>query len=72
MANQLIQARIHPRVHKSENLFKGIVYCAHCGFRMTLTHQKRNNNFISETYKCSTRIRDHDKCPEPIRCYIDK
>lgn len=40
MVQQIIQSRLHPKVYTNENLFKGIVYCAHCGFRMTLTHQK--------------------------------
>ena len=65
IVNNLIKSRISPRIHESENLFKSIVYCAHCGNRMVLTHQTRNSNYVSQTYKCHKHNRDIDLCPEP-------
>ena len=65
IVNNMIKSRISPRKHESENLFKSIVYCAHCGNRMVLTHQTRNSNYVSQTYKCHKHNRDIDLCPEP-------
>ena len=41
----MIASRTHPWVHNHENLFKGIIYCAHCGNRMALVYQKRKYDF---------------------------
>lgn len=65
IVNNMIKSRISPRIYESENLFKSIVYCAHCGNRMVLTHQTRNSNYVSQTYKCHKHNRDIDLCPEP-------
>ena len=65
IVNNMIKSRISPRKYESENLFKSIVYCAHCGNRMVLTHQTRNSNYVSQTYKCHKHNRDIDLCPEP-------
>ena len=65
IVNNMIKSRILPRKHYSENLFKGIVYCAHCGNRMVLTHQIRNSNYVSQTYKCHKHNRNIDLCREP-------
>ena len=65
IVNNMIKSRISPRIHESENLFKSIVYCEHCGNRMVLTHQTRNSNYVSQTYKCHKHNRDIDLCPEP-------
>ena len=61
----MIQARTHPWVHTHENLFKGIIHCAHCGNRMALVHQKRPYGTVSHTYKCTTYMRNKDYCPRP-------
>lgn len=37
----MIASRTHPWVHTHENLFKGLIYCAHCGNRMALVYQKK-------------------------------
>lgn len=60
----LIQSRVSPRVHETENLFKGIVFCSHCGSRMLLSHQKRSNEFVSIAYKCPKHNKDSKACPE--------
>ena len=61
----MIQARTHPWLHSHENLFKGIIHCAHCGNRMALVHQKRPYGTVSHTYKCTTYMRNKDYCPRP-------
>ena len=61
----MISARTHPWVHNHENLFKGIIYCAHCGNRMALVYQKRKYGTVSHTYKCTTYMRNKDYCPRP-------
>lgn len=61
----MIKARTHPWVHNHENLFKGIIYCTHCGNRMALVHQKRKYGTVSHTYKCTTYMRNKDYCPRP-------
>ena len=61
----MIKARTHPWVHNHENLFKGIIYCAHCGNRMALVYQKRKYGTVSHTYKCTTYMRNKDYCPRP-------
>ena len=62
----ILNSRVHPWKHdEHENLFKGIVFCKHCGNRMALVHQRRNNNNISHCYKCCTRVRDKEACIKP-------
>ena len=61
----MIASRTHPWVHNHENLFKGIIYCAHCGNRMALVYQKRKYGTVSHTYKCTTYMRNKDYCPRP-------
>lgn len=61
----MIASRTHPWVHTHENLFKGIIYCAHCGNRMALVYQKRKYGNVSHTYKCTTYMRNKDYCPRP-------
>ena len=61
----MIQARTHPWLHDHENLFKGIIHCAHCGNRMALVHQKRPYGNVSHTYKCTTYMRNKEQCPRP-------
>ena len=38
----MIASRTHSWVHNHENLFKGSIYCSHCGNRMALVYQKEN------------------------------
>lgn len=59
----MIASRTHPWLHGHENLFKGIIYCAHCGNRMALVYQKRKYSNVSHTYKCTTYMRNKDYCP---------
>ena len=46
IVNNMIKSRISPRKHESENLFKSIVYCAHCGNRMVLTKSKLEKTYL--------------------------
>ena len=61
----MIASRTHPWLHDHENLFKGIIHCAHCGNRMALVHQKRPYGNVSHTYKCTTYMRNKEQCPRP-------
>lgn len=61
----MIASRTHHWLHGHENLFKGIIYCAHCGNRMALVYQKRKYSNVSHTYKCTTYMRNKDYCPRP-------
>ena len=61
----MIAARTHHWVHTHENLFKGIIYCAHCDNRMALVYQKRKYGNVSHTYKYITHMRNKDYCPRP-------
>lgn len=61
----MIASRTHPWIHNHENLFKEIIYCAHCGNRMALVYQKRKSGTVSHTYKCTTYMRNKDYCPRP-------
>ena len=61
----MIASRTHSWIHTHENLFKGIIYCAHCGNRMALVYQKRKYGNVSHTYKCTTYMRNKDYCPRP-------
>lgn len=49
---QLISARNTPPRHNHENLFRGILFCKDCGYRMTLAVVKRRNNRTDVMYKC--------------------
>ena len=68
----MITSRTHPWLHNHENLFKGIIYCSHCGNRMALVYQKRKYGTVSHTYKCTTYMRNKDYCLYPTHYFIDK
>jgi DNA invertase Pin-like site-specific DNA recombinase len=56
--HELILARHRPQIHKIDNVFRGILFCAGCGKRMTLSHQqiKKNGKTVEKRpmYRCKT------------------
>ncbi|MDR1939644.1 MAG: recombinase family protein [Clostridiales bacterium] len=73
---ELIAARHRPQIHKTDNIFRGIVFCANCGKRMTIAHQsiKRGGRTIEKRpqYRCKTHYGDNpEECPRNNYIYYD-
>jgi hypothetical protein len=66
--HELILARHRPQLHQTDNIFRGIVFCAACGKRMSIAHQsiKRNGKAVEKrpVYRCKTHYgANPEECP---------
>jgi hypothetical protein len=73
---ELILARHRPQIHRTDNIFRGLVFCAACGKRMSLAHQriKRDGRTIERRpiYRCKTHYGDNpEDCPRNNYIYYD-
>ncbi|MCL2369671.1 MAG: recombinase family protein [Firmicutes bacterium] len=73
---QLISAKYMPPVHFTKNIFRGIVFCAECGRRMSLAHKKvkcAGGVIATRTmYRCNFHYRFPTKCEHHNCIYLDK
>jgi len=65
---ELVTARHRPQIHQHDNVFRGIVFCAACGKRMSLSHQqiKKDGKTVENRplYRCKTHYGNNpEDCP---------
>lgn len=61
---QLVHARHKKPYHNFENIFRGLVYCADCGCKLTMGTKTKNSKHYHH-YRCSNHYLNPDKCPRP-------
>ena len=60
---ELIASRKRPHKHNYENIFKGLVYCKGCGYRMCI-HYKERKTKVAILYECEHRQKRADICTQ--------
>lgn len=72
-AQQLVKSRHRPSKHNVENIFRSILFCAHCGKRMSLGVQdiksKGNTKRKQMIFRCFNHFVNPHECPKTN--YID-
>jgi len=72
---QLITVRYMPPKYREENIFRGLLFCAECGRRMSLSHQTiktAHNTFQRKpVYRCRTSNRFPSECLHRNYIYYD-
>jgi hypothetical protein len=66
--HELILARHRPQIHATDNIFRGLLFCAACGKRMSIAHQqiKRGGRTVEKRpmYRCKTHYGNNSEdCP---------
>ncbi|MDR2090399.1 MAG: recombinase family protein [Clostridiales bacterium] len=74
--HELILGRHRPQIHQTDNVFRGLLFCAACGRRMSLAHQsiKRGGRIIEKRpqYRCKTHYgQNPEACPRNNYIYYD-
>ncbi|MCL2797559.1 MAG: recombinase family protein [Firmicutes bacterium] len=66
---RLIDARHTPQKHITDNIFRGILFCAECGRRMSLSTQRTKAKGATFAYKSFYRCMNHYQNPDECAHY---
>lgn len=69
---ELIKQRHKPKKHNFGNVFKSLVFCKSCGYRLTFTFKYNRKGETTFPYLvCRGRYKDSEACPKYNQVYYD-